>query len=116
MFEQNSTATFFSFNVIMFIAQVLRAQNLMAAESRVSGQIRPSGPYPPAGISPEEMAVPQGLRHSLPLNENKMSARQKIQAKIDSERFFVPKKQDTTRFQPGQFVKVCVCLYTTYFS
>ena len=116
MFEQNSTATFFSFNVIMFIAQVLRAQNLMAAESRVSGQIRPSGPYPPAGISPEEMAVPQGLRHSLPLNENKMSARQKIQAKIDSERFFVPKKQDTTRFQPGQFAKVCVCLYTTYFS
>ncbi|KAJ7333824.1 DNA excision repair protein ERCC-6-like [Desmophyllum pertusum] len=57
-------------------ARVLRAQNLMAAEAAVTG---------PA--------------------DNTMNARQKIQAKIDSEGFFVPKQQDTKRFQPRQFVK-----------
>lgn len=85
--------------------QVLRAQNLMAAEAAVTG---------PAGIpstcprpTPAGMALPQGLRQSLPIKDNTMNARQKIQAKIDSEGFFVPKQQDTKRFQPRQFVKVC---------
>ena len=89
-----------------FTAQVLRAQNLMAAEARLSGQIRPGNSHPASNIPPGDMALPQGLRHSLLANEDNMSARQKIQAKIDSERFIVPKQQDTKRFQPRQVLKV----------
>lgn len=59
------------------------------------------------------MALPEGLRHSVPLSESSMNAQQKIQAKIDSEKFIKPKPQDTTRFQPRQFVKVCFELYFT---
>ena len=113
---------------MIFITQVLRAQNLVAAEAeaRQSGQIRPggayplagmasaAGAYPPAGIPPGAMALPQGLRHSLPVNESSLSARQKIQAKIDSERFIVPQREDTKRFHPArQLVKVCQHLCAT---
>ena len=94
------------FALFYFTSQVLRAQNLMAAEARLSGQIRPGNSHPPCGILPGDVALPQGLRHSLPANEDNLSARQKIQAKIDSERFIVPKQQDTKRFQPRQVLKV----------
>ncbi|XP_027044335.1 DNA excision repair protein ERCC-6-like, partial [Pocillopora damicornis] len=93
-------------------ARVLRAQNLVAAESGFSGQTRPSTLYPPSGVpstcprkipdNQERMVIPQGLRHSLPSSENTMTARQKIQAKIDSEVFIIPKRDDTKRFQPSQ--------------
>ena len=76
----------------------------MAAEARLSEQFRPSGAYPPSSILPQE--ITQGFRQSLPVDVNEMSARQKIQARIDSERFIIPKKQDTKRFQPGQIAKV----------
>ena len=58
------------------------------------------------------MVIPQGLRHSLPSSENTMTARQKIQAKIDSEVFIIPKRDDTKRFQPSQ---VCE-LYSKLFG
>ena len=58
------------------------------------------------------MVIPQGLRHSLPSSENTMTARQKIQAKIDSEVFIIPKRDDTKRFQPSQ---VCE-LYSKLFA
>lgn len=93
--------------------QVLRAQNLVAAEAAQSGPGQPGGIYPPGGIptSHEGMALPKGLLHSMPLSESNMNARQKIQAKIDSERFIKPTPKDTTRFQPKQVVKVCFKLY-----
>ena len=84
--------------------QVLRAQNLVAAEAVQSGQSHPSQ---------EGMALPVGLRHSVPLSESNMSARQKIQAKIDNERFIKPTPKDTTRFKPKQVVKVCFELHST---
>ena len=52
------------------------------------------------------MVIPQGLRHSLPSSENIMTARQKIQAKIDSEVFIIPKRDDTKRFQPSQVCEI----------
>ena len=58
------------------------------------------------------MVIPQGLRYSLPSSENTMTARQKIQAKIDSEVFIIPKRDDTKRFQPSQ---VCE-LYSKLFG
>lgn len=86
-------------------ARVLRAQNLMAAEARGTGpQIRPVDGNPGVSLT-QRMAMPQGLHQSVPANKENMSVRQKIQAKIDSEMFFVPKKQDTKRFQPGHSVK-----------
>ena len=89
----------------------------MASEARVPGQIHPGGAKPPAGLAPERIVLPQGLCQSLPIDKENMTARQKIQAKIDSEKFFVPKKQDTKRFQPGQpAFKVCEHLYTTYYG
>lgn len=93
--------------------QVLRAQNLVAAEGAQSGQGHPGGVYPPGGnpTSQEGMALPVGLLHSVPLSESNMNARQKIQAKIDSQRFIKPTSKDTTRFQPKQVVKVCLELY-----
>ena len=102
--------------------KVLRAQNLVAAESGFSGQTRPGTLYPPSGVpstcprkisdNQERMVIPQGLRHSLPSSENTMTARQKIQAKIDSEVFIIPKRDDTKRFQPSQ---VCE-LYSKLFA
>jgi len=88
-------------------ARVLRAQNLVAAEAAQSGPGQPGGVYPPGGIptSQEGMALPKGLLHSVPLSESNMNARQKIQAKLDSERFIKPTPKDTTRFQPKQVVK-----------
>lgn len=88
-------------------ARVLRAQNLVSAESAQSGQGHPGTVYPLGGnpTSQERMALPEGLRHSVPLSESNMSARQKIQAKIDNERFIKPTPKDTTRFQPKQVVK-----------
>lgn len=96
-------------------SQVLRAQNLVSAESAQSGQGHPGTVYPLGGnpTSQERMALPEGLRHSVPLSESNMSARQKIQAKIDNERFIKPTPKDTTRFQPKQVVKVCFELYVT---
>ena len=93
--------------------QVLRAQNLVAAEAAQSGPGQSGGVYPPGGIptSQEGMALPKGLLHSVPLSESDMNARQKIQAKIDSERFIKPTPNDTTRFQPKQVVKVRFKLY-----
>ena len=88
----------------------------MASEARVPGQIGPAGSNPSTGLPPERIALPQGLRQSLPVDKENMTARQKIQAKIDSERFFVPKKQDTMRFQPGKPVKVCEHLCVTHVS
>lgn len=85
----------------------------MAAEARLSGQIRSGNPLPPSGIPPGDMALPHGLGHSLPANEDNMSARQKIQAKIDGERFIVPKQQDTKRFQLRQVLKVRIGHFMT---
>lgn len=79
----------------------------MAAEARGTGpQIRPVDGNPGVSLT-QRMAMLQGLHQSVPANKENMSVRQKIQAKIDSEMFFVPKKQDTKRFQPGHSVKVC---------
>ena len=91
--------------------QVLRAQNLVAAEAAQSGPGLPGRVCLPGGIptSQEGTALPKGSLRSVPLSESKMSARQKIQAKIDSERFIKPKPVDTIRFQP----KVCFKLYYT---
>jgi len=80
-------------------ARVLRAQNLVAAEAALSGPGQPGG-VPPT--SQEGMALPKGMLHSGALSESSMNARQKIQVKIDSERFIKPTPKDTTRFQPKQ--------------
>ena len=98
--------------VCVFVSrQVLRAQNLVAAEAALSGPGQPGGVYPSGGIptSQEGMALPKGFPHSVPLSESNINARQKIQAKIDSERFIKPTSKDTTRFQPNQVGCVLSC-------
>ena len=88
----------------VFTCQVLRAQNLVAAEAAQSGPGQPGEVCPPGRIftSREEMALPKGLLCSAPSSLSTKSARQKIQAKIDSEWFIKPTPKDTTRFQPKQ--------------
>ena len=103
--------TMVTFLYLFVSCQVLRAQNLVAAEAALSGPGQPGGVPPSRGIptSQEGMALPKGLLHSGALSESSMNARQKIQAKIDSERFIKPTPKDTTRFQPKQVGCVLSC-------
>ena len=69
----------------------------MAAEAKALKQLQPT----------DNNSYAKGLHQMMPISRENMSAKQKIQAKIDCEKYFIPQKQDTTRFQPGNSVKVC---------
>ncbi|XP_068679603.1 DNA excision repair protein ERCC-6-like [Montipora foliosa] len=82
-------------------ARVVRAQNLMAAEAKALKQLQPT----------DSNFHAKGLHQMMPISRENMSAKQKIQAKIDCEKYFIPQKQDTTRFQPGNSVKIPVPIH-----
>ena len=87
-----------------FICQVLRAQNMVAAESVSGGQPLPS-------VLPAPYQNPKSLLKPVNIDDiANESIKKKVQARLHHFEVFKPTRDDTQRFMPRNITKVRIIL------